>query len=249
MIAGREFFIAGNLDDLAREAAGRVVESAHRAIQAHGRFSIALSGGSTPRRLYQLLAQSPYRQAVDWSRVHVFFADERFVPHAHADSTVLLVRETLLQGVPLPAENLHAMPTESGTPEQSAARYAEELAVFFAGAVPAIDLVVLGMGPDGHTASLFPGHPDATGTVAAVHDSPKPPPIRLTLTLGTLRAAREVMFLVTGADKAETLAQVFECGNDDPGALPAARVSASDGRSSWLVDPDAARLIHGQTDD
>ena len=248
MSVGRELFMAGNVDDLAREAAGRVVESAHRAIQARGRFSIALSGGSTPRRLYQLLTQPPYRLAIDWSRVHVFFADERFVPHAHPDSTVLLVRETLLQGVPLPAENFHAMPTESGTPEQCAACYAEELAAFFAGAV-ALDLVLLGMGPDGHTASLFPGHPEATGLIAAVHDSPKPPPIRLTLTLETLRAAREVMFLVTGADKAETLAQVFKCGIDDPGALPAARVSAANGRSSWLVDPDAARLIQGQTDD
>ena len=248
MSVGRELFMAGNVDDLAREAAGRVVESAHRAIQARGRFSIALSGGSTPRRLYQLLTQPPYRLAIDWSRVHVFFADERFVPHAHPDSTVLLVRETLLQGVPLPAENFHAMPTESGTPEQCAACYAEELAAFFAGAV-ALDLVLLGMGPDGHTASLFPGHPEATGLIAAVHDSPKPPPIRLTLTLKTLRAAREVMFLVTGADKAETLAQVFECGIDDPGSLPAARVSAANGRSSWLVDPDAARLIQGQTDD
>jgi len=249
MSVGRELFMAGNVDDLAREAAGRVVESAHRAIQARGRFSIALSGGGTPRRLYQLLTQPPYRLAIDWSRVHVFFADERFVPHAHPDSTVLLVRETLLQGVPLPAENFHAMPTESGTPEQCAACYAEELAAFFAGAVPALDLVLLGMGPDGHTASLFPGHPEATGLIAAVHDSPKPPPIRLTLTLETLRAAREVMFLVTGADKAETLAQVFKCGIDDPGALPAARVSAANGRSSWLVDPDAARLIQGQTDD
>lgn len=245
----RELFIAGNVHDLAREAAGRVVESAHCAIQARGRFSIALSGGNTPRRLYQLLTQPPYRLAIDWSRVHVFFADERFVPHAHPDSTVLLVRETLLQGVPLPAENFHAMPTESGTPEQCAARYAEELVAFFAGVVPALDLVLLGMGPDGHTASLFPGHPEATGLVAAVHDSPKPPPIRLTLTFGALRAAREVMFLVTGADKAETLTQVLKCGIDDPGALPAARVSASDGRSSWLVDPDAARLIQGQTGD
>ena len=249
MTADRELFIAGNVDDLAREAAGRVVESAHRAIQARGRFSIALSGGSTPRRLYQLLTQPPYRMAIDWSRVHVFFADERFVPHAHPDSTVLLVRETLLRGVPLPAENFHAMRTESGTPEECAAYYVEELAAFFAGAVPALDLVLLGMGPDGHTASLFPGHPEATGVVAAVHDSPKPPAIRLTLTLETLRAARELMFLVTGADKAETLAQVFKCGIDDPGSLPAARVSASDGRSSWLVDPDAARLIQGQTDD
>ena len=239
----RELFIAGSIDDLAREAAGRVVDSASRAIQMRGRFSMALSGGSTPRRLYQLLTQSPYRQAIDWSRVHLFFADERFVPHSDAESTVRLVRETLLEGVPVPAEHFHVMPTEPGSPEQCAALYAGELELFFGDTVPVFDLILLGMGPDGHTASLFPGRPDAVGIVAAVHDSPKPPPIRLTLTLAAIRAAREVLFLVTGADKAETLAQVFATDLTDEQALPAARVSASDGRSSWLVDPEAARGI------
>jgi len=239
----RELFIAGSLDDLAREAAARVVDLANRSVQMRGRFSLALSGGSTPRRLYQLLTQSPYRQAIDWSRVHLFFADERFVPHADSESTVRLIRETLLQGVTVPDENFHVMPTESGSPEQNAALYTRELELFFGGTVPVFDLILLGMGPDGHTASLFPGHPDPAGIVAAVHDSPKPPPIRLTLTLTAIRAAREVMFLVTGADKAETLAQVFDADINDAQALPAARVSAFDGRSSWLVDPEAARAI------
>ena len=245
MKAHRELFIAGSVDDLAREAAARVVESANRAIHMRGRFSFVLSGGSTPRRLYQLLTQSPYRQAIDWSRVHVFFADERFVPHTDSESTVHLVRETLLKGVPVPDKHFHVMPSESGTPEQCAALYERELELFFDAPAPEFDLILLGMGPDGHTASLFPGHPEAAGNVAAVYDSPKSPPIRLTLTLPAIRTAREVMFLVTGADKAETLAQVFHSDTNDEGAFPAARVSASDGRSSWLVDPEAARAIQG----
>ncbi len=244
MSTDRELFIAGSADDLAREAAARVVDLANRAIQARGRFSIALSGGGTPRRLYQLLTQSPYRQAMDWTRVHLFFADERFVPHTHPDSTVLLVRETLLQGITaVPAENVHVMPTEPGTPEQCATLYEQELKTFFGAPDPVFDLILLGMGPDGHTASLFPGHPDAPGYVVAVHDSPKPPPIRLTLTLRAIRAAREILFLVTGADKAATLAQVFNSDTMNDQALPAARVSAYDGHSCWLVDSEAGRAI------
>ena len=239
----RELFIAGSPDDLARAAAGRLMDTAHRAIAARGRFSVALSGGSTPRRLYQLLTQAPYQQGIDWSRVHLFFADERFVPHTDAESTVRLVRETLLTGVPVPETNFHAMPTAGGTPEDCAARYEASLLEYFNREEPALDLVLLGMGPDGHTASLFPGHPLAPGLVASVHDSPKPPPIRLTLTHAALRAAREVWFLVTGADKAVTLEQVFRSSPEDAQALPAARIHARDGRSLWLVDREAGAAI------
>ncbi len=244
MNRGRELFIAGSADDLAREAAARLVEIAHRAINERGGCSLAVSGGSTPRRLYQLLTQPPYRQAIDWSRVHIFFADERYVPHDDPDSTARLIAETLLAGNPAIApEQVHAMPTE-GEPEASAADYARTLAAFFDGQPPAFDLILLGMGPDGHTASLFPGRPDSDLSVAVVQDSPKPPPTRLTLTLPTIRAAREILFLVTGADKAATLEQIFHSDPDDNQALPAARVTGRDGRSMWLVDTDAGRGLH-----
>lgn len=243
MSAGRELFVAGCPNDLAREAARRVIELANAAIRERGRFAWVLSGGSTPRRLYELLAQPPYLGAIDWSRVHLFFADERYVPHTDPDSTLRLVRETLLSGAPVPADQIHPMPTEGGTPEDCAQAYAAQLEEFFGQPESAFDLVLLGMGPDGHTASLFPGRPDCPGQVAAVHDSPKPPPVRLTLTLKALRQARKVLFLVTGADKAKTLQSVFESSPDDAAALPAARVAAADGESAWLVDPAAGALV------
>lgn len=238
-----ELYIAATPNDLAREAAARFAEAAHQAILERGRFAVALSGGSTPRRLYSLLAQPPFLQAVDWSRVYIFFADERFVPPDHPDSTLLLARETLLDQVSIPPGNVFPMPTEGDTPEQCAAAYAETLASFFGAVLPRFDLILLGMGPDGHTASLFPGRPDYPGSVAAVHESPKPPPVRLTLTLEAISHAREAWFLVTGADKAETLRAVFE--GTDP-TLPAARVEPSDGRVLWLVDSEAGALLQGE---
>lgn len=246
MNKGRELFVAASIDDLAREAARRLVELADDAIQSRGFFAVALSGGTTPRRLYQLLTQAPYRQAVDWSRVHLFFADERFVPHSDPDSTAKLVRETLLDGMPIPAENFKAMPTEGASPEVCASEYAKTLGTVLGSPTPVFDLVLLGMGPDGHTASLFPGHPDYSGSVAVVYESPKPPPVRLTLTLDTIRQARHVLFLVTGTDKAETLKAVFDSLPEDDKALPAARVMASDGSSVWLTDPEAASLIRNR---
>lgn len=238
----RELFIAGTPDDLAREAAARFAEAAHQAILERGRFAVALSGGSTPRRLYSLLAQPPFLQAVDWARVFIFFADERFVPPDHPDSTLLLARETLLDQVPIPTENVFPMLTEGDTPEQCAAAYAETLASFFGAVLPRFDLILLGMGPDGHTASLFPGRPDSPGAVAAIHDSPKPPPVRLTLTLKTINRAREVWFLVTGADKAETVRAVLEGAAP---ALPAARVLPAEGKLRWLLDREAGALLTG----
>jgi 6-phosphogluconolactonase len=244
MNAPRKVFIAGTPDDLAREAAGRLAEAAGRAIAGHGRFSVALSGGSTPRKLYSLLAQPPFAQAVDWSRVYIFFADERFVPPDHPDSTLLLARETLLDHVPIPPANVYAMPTEGDTPENCAAAYAESLKSFFGAPLPRFDLILLGMGPDGHTASLFPGRPDYPGSVAAIFDSPKPPPVRITLTLDAINNAGEVWFLVTGADKADTVRAVF----DGSGAeLPAARVMPGRGRLVWMMDRAAGARDFGYT--
>jgi 6-phosphogluconolactonase len=238
----REVFIAETADDLAREAAARFAEAAGKAIAGHGRFSVALSGGSTPRKLYSLLAQPPYAQAIDWSRVYIFFADERYVLPDHPDSTLLLARETLLDRVPIPPGNVYAMPTEDDAPETSALAYAESLASFFGAKLPRFDLILLGMGPDGHTASLFPGRPDLPGSVAAIFDSPKPPPTRLTLTLDAINNAAEIWFLVTGADKAERVKAVFDGTGAD---LPAARVVSADGQLVWMMDRAAGADIFG----
>lgn len=243
MKTGREWFVAGTADDLAREAASRFVDAANRAVAARGRFSVALSGGSTPRKLYTLLTQPPYRQSIDWSKVNLFFADERHVPADHPDSTALLVRETLLQGVPVPEEQVFVMPSGNAVPEVDAAAYARTLEIFFGSGLPRFDLMLLGMGPDGHTASLFPGYPDYPGTVAAVHDSPKPPPDRLTLTLPVINQAREILFLVSGSDKAQALKTVFDSAPAGEGVLPAARVMPVDGILSWLTDRAAAEYL------
>ena len=239
----RELVVTLSPDDLARETAGRLIELIADAIRQRGRASIALSGGSTPKRLYQLLTQPPYALAIDWSKVHLFFADERFVPHDDPDSTVRLVRETLLTGVQVPEAHFHPMPTMGATPEDCAARYAQTLQSHFGSDDTAFDLSFLGMGPDGHTASLFPGFPVADGLVAAVYDSPKPPPIRLTLTYAALRNSRAIWFLVTGADKADPLEAVFGSDPHDEDALPAARIFDRSGQSVWLTDPEAARRV------
>jgi 6-phosphogluconolactonase len=205
-----------------------------------GRISLALSGGSTPKPYYRLLADEPYRSNIPWERLHVFLVDERYVPHDHPDSNFLMIRQALLDRVAMPAANLHPMPTD-GTPEQCAARSRSELAEFFGGRPERFDLVVLSMGPDGHTASLFAGRSEAadqTQTVAAVYDSPKPPPTRLTLTLPVLNRAARVLFLVTGADKAPALARALAEGQ--AGELPAGRVAPAEDAAVWLVDRAAA---------
>lgn len=238
----REIFIAGTPDDLAREAARRFVEAAADARAQHGRFSVALSGGTGPRKLFELLAVAPYCHAVDWQSVHVFFADERFVPHDNQDSNMLLASQTLLNHVSIPAANIHPMPFSLSGPEDCASHYTKTLQLFFGDSKPEFDLILLGMGPDGHTASLFPGRPDYDGWVAAVHESPKPPPTRLTLTLNLINQARRIIFLVSGADKENMVSRIFISGEaGEP--LPAANVIARQGSTEWLVDRAAGASL------
>src|SRR6266511_4901659 len=164
---------------LTDEAARRFAELAEAAIQRNGRFTVALSGGSTPRALHQRLAQPPLSTAIDWSKVLVFWGDERFVPPDSEDSCFRMARETLLDHIPIPAANIFPVPTVGGTPESAANAYAETLVVQFDSQTPRFDLILLGMGPDGHTASLFPGHPEPSAPsdelVVAVHSAPKRP--------------------------------------------------------------------------
>lgn len=239
----RILVVAKDPESLALEAAGRWVELVDEAIRNRGLAHIALSGGSTPKKFYQRLASAPFNRSVDWSKVHLWFADERFVPHDHPESTTRLVRETLLCGIDLPDSHFHPMPTDQDDPDAMAEAYAKEFEAFMGACGPGLDLALLGMGPDGHTASLFPGHPIEEGIVVAIQNSPKPPPIRLTLTLETLRRSRQVWFLVTGADKADVLDQVFAKEADDTDALPAAQVHDIHDTSLWLTDPQAASCL------
>ena len=224
---------------LAQEAARRFVDLARAAVEARGRFTVALSGGSTPRRMYELLAEKPYKDEVNWSEVYVFFGDERMVAPDTPESNYFLAVDKLLAHVPVPDENVFPYVTLGVSAEDAAELYAQELTAFFGGP-PIFDLVFLGMGEDGHTASLFPGHDEVANPsgklVAAVHDAPKPSPTRLTLTYQTIDAAKNVLFLVGGKGKAEVLKRI-----KNKEALPASKVQPTDGQLLWLLDEAAAR--------
>lgn len=209
-----------------------------QAVAARGRFSVALSGGSTPRALYERLASAEFSGRIPWQDVHLFWGDERCVLPDHADSNYRMVAESLLGQVPLPAENIHRIHGEL-TPHEAAAHYEVGLRAFF-GSTPVFDLALMGMGDDGHTASLFPDSPalaeSACWAVAVEHTAPPPPLVsRVTLTFEVFNAARRVVFLVTGAGKAQKLAEIRR-GAD----LPAGRIRPPSGDLLWLVDEAAA---------
>jgi 6-phosphogluconolactonase len=210
------------------------------AAQSAGRVAIGLSGGSTPRRLYQLLADPPYRDALPWDRVHWFWGDERFVPWNHPESNYGMVRQAMLARAPAPPANVHGIPT-TGTPEEAARSYERELKSYYGAetldpARPLFDVQLLGLGPDGHTASLIPGtsalDERQRWAVAVVGARPE---TRITLTYPPLESSRHTVFLVAGPDKREILA--WALSGDQ--ALPAARLNPV-GELIWFVD-EAAR--------
>jgi 6-phosphogluconolactonase len=232
---------------LMHAAAARVVRCADEAIAAHGRFDWALAGGSTPEHLYRLLASSPYAERLRPERMHLFFGDERCVPANHPDSNYRMVAGSLLSGLPVPAANVHRMRGEL-PPEQAAEHYQAELERHFELQVeagfPRFDLVLLGMGADGHTASLFPGTAALTETRRWVVANAVPAlgTTRLTVTLPVLGAAAHVLFLVAGGDKAERVKEVL---TDETTQRPAGRVrAAAAGREpEWLLDTAAAARL------
>jgi len=225
-------------DAVARAGAERFVRCARQAVAARGRFAVALSGGSTPRALHRILAAEPLRSQVPWDRVEVFWGDERCVPPDHPDSNYRMARETLLDAVPIPPARVHRMAGEDPDHTAAAAAYEAELARVLGGtpggAPPVFDLIFLGMGPDGHTASLFPGTAalaERTRWVVANH-VPKfagGMADRITFTYPLLNRAAQVVFLVAGADKAATLREVLE-GPADPERLPSQAVRAAAAR-------------------
>ena len=226
---------------VSRGAAEEFMRCAREAVAARGRFTVTLSGGSTPKRMFEMLAEPPYRDQVDWAKTHIFWGDERSVPPDHRDSNYRMANEALLSRVPIPAGQVHRIEAERKDRDAAAREYQAIIAKTFGvapdGEPPAFDLVLLGMGPDGHTASLFP-HTAAlneTKRWVVVNFVPKFNTDRVTLTTPILNKAREVLFLVAGADKAEPLAEVLE-GPADPARLPSQLDQAHDGAAPWFVD-------------
>jgi len=231
---------------LAEAAADAIFEAATSAVAAHGRFTVALAGGSTPRTAYELLA-SPRRSArMPWARTFVFFGDERGVGPEHPDSNYRMAHAALLAKVPIPAEQVYRVRGEAQDPEEAAREYARTLAEVFGtrrGELPRFDLVLLGVGVDGHTASLFPGSPvlkEVFRTVAAVHATAAEIPQRFTLTLPVLNAAARVVVLATGPEKAKIVRAALA---DKGTSLPAAMIAPPEGRLTWLLDRAAAALL------
>lgn len=230
-------------EELSHAAAERFVSLSQAAIISRGRFATALSGGSTPRRLYSLLGTPPYGDAVDWKRVHVFWADERCVSPSHEDSNYRLATDTFLIKAAVPIENIHRIRGEEG-PTAAAAEYQEELRrFFFASQKPVFDLVILGAGVDGHTASLFPGSTllqERSREVVPIYLE-KPGVGRVSLTLPVLNQAAHVLFLVSGKDKADIAYEILK--SDNQKQYPAGLVQPVNGILSWFLDGAAASRI------
>jgi 6-phosphogluconolactonase len=236
-------------EEVALSAAERFVAAAREAIEAEGRFSVALSGGSTPRRTYQLLASDEFKDRVEWAKTHVFFGDERCVPPTHADSNYRMADEALLSRVSIPARNVHRIMGE-GDAVANARLYEDELQTFFAGERwPRFSLVLLGMGDDGHTASLFPGTQALAEQRAwvAANWVEKLNAYRITLTAPAINHAARIVFLVTGAGKAASLQSVLLGRAADSGLeselLPSQLIRPLDGALEWLVDKAAAARL------
>lgn len=249
----REILIFADLQELSRVAATRFVHAASDTIAQNGRFTVALAGGSTPKSLYSLLASDEFRNQVDWSKVYFFFGDERAVPPDHIDSNFRMASESLLNHIPIQKSQIFRMKGENSDVEAAADEYGQQLQQFFglqSGTGPSpenfprFDLILLGMGPDGHTASLFPG-------TKALQERGKPVTgnwveklntNRITLTAPSLNRAVQVWFLVAGEDKAEPLHEVLE-GQYQPETYPSQLIQPQNGKVIFMVDKKAASKL------
>lgn len=238
--------ISSDKQQLGRAAAEYVARLSAQAVAQQGRFTMALSGGSLPKLLSPALVNPPLNTKIEWAAWHVFFADERCVPLTDPKSNYRLAAETLFDQVDIPSPQIYPI-NDVLPPRQVAKAYQAELQRVFPNTqeFPRFDLILLGMGEDGHTASLFPNHPLLQETerwVAEILDSPKPPPERITLTLPVINNARQVAFLAAGAGKADILAQVLET-TDPTTPLPSQRITPANGELHWFVDNEAAAKL------
>jgi len=222
-----------DLEDLSRAAARMVVDLSRQAISRRGVFSLVLSGGGTPRRLYEILAFPPFREEIDWQSTFIFWGDERFLPLDHPGSNYRLANEHLLAC--LPEANIFPVPVEAANPEAAARQYEESIHEFWQGH-GMFDCLLLGMGPDGHCASLFPASPllgEQTALVAAVNEPAGSPPVpRITLTLPGLAASRAIIFLICGSEKKNRILDEIYAGGEVPYLAALVR---SQGRIYWFV--------------
>jgi 6-phosphogluconolactonase len=254
--------IYSDAQELALKAARHFARLADQYVVGHGHFTVALSGGSTPRAMFSLLAEDPFRDTVPWSEIYFFWGDERCVPADHPDSNYRMASETLLSKVAVPADNIFRIPAEMEDHDAAAEEYSAILRTFFLtgpgmsqtgtaplSALPRFDLIFLGMGPDGNTASLFPGTAalHAGEQVAVANYVEKFAAYRITLTAATINNARNVTFVAGGADKAETLRDVLE-GPYQPDLYPSQLIGPHNGSLLWMVDEAAAAQLsdHGQ---
>jgi 6-phosphogluconolactonase len=232
--------VCADVNELSLRVAEAAVTTINDAIRRYGRCSLVLSGGSTPRTLYGLLA-SELRDQIPWTDVHLFWGDERYVSPSDPASNYRMAKEALLDHVPCPAGNVHPMPTQFPSPDAAARDYEGTLRGYFGSDWPHFDLILLGLGEEGHTASLFPGSPalgERTRWVVAVK-APAEPPMRLTLTLPALTRAANISVLVAGSKKTGALHHVLT-GTADPNTYPAAGVRSTEGTLIWWVDREAA---------
>jgi 6-phosphogluconolactonase len=237
-VTGMEIKVFGDPREVARAAAEHFVSLAPK--------SVALSGGSTPRVLYELLADpgEPFRDRIEWDAIDFFFSDERHVPPDHPDSNYRMANEALLSRVPLPKNNVHRIPSENLIAADAAEEYDHDLHRSFGEAIPAFDLLLLGLGEDGHTASLFPQSSalEQTDRLVVAPWIEKLDAYRITMTLPVLNNGKSVVFLVTGASKAEILREVIYT-DKKPDLYPAQAIQPKRGKLLWLVDKAAAAAL------
>ncbi len=242
-----QVLVLADPEALSRSAADLVSAAIEAAAAAKSTVRLVVSGGSTPRRLYTLLGEPPWRERIEWKKVHLFWADERCVPPDHNESNYRLVAGTLLSRVDLPEDRIHRIRGEKD-PEPAAQAYEEEILAFFRpAALPVFDLILLGAGEDGHTASLFPGSPVLREkkrlAVPVYREAPKHN--RVTLTLPVLNHAAHILFLASGRSKAAVVHEIVEDGN--PKQYPAGLVQPSSG-VTWMIDREAAGLLDERLD-
>jgi 6-phosphogluconolactonase len=240
--------ICNGAESLSETAARLFVQHARRAVQTHGRFTVALSGGHTPERTYQLLAQPPLRDRVPWGNVHAFWGDERCVPPDDPRSNARMAHQTLLDHVPIPPDQVHPIRCDQN-PQQGAEAYEALLRGVFADRQPGFDLVLLGLGENGHTASIFPDTPAVEEherwAVAVYVDEQTM--WRVTLTAPLINQAATVAFLVAGVAKAQVLHRVLD-GPFEPHTLPAQLIRPVSGNLHWMIDKQASQqLIEAKT--
>ena len=244
----REIKIVADTEALCREAADEILGRINATLRVKEVFAIVLSGGSTPKNLYALLAGStPYSDEIPWSKIHFFWGDERHVPPDHPQSNFRMTREAMLSKAPVPDQNIHRVRAEEPNAGKAAAEYEKEIRTFFGlaiGQLPCFDCILLGMGPDGHTASLFPGTValQEKQRLVVANYVEKFKAYRITMTAPVLNNADTIIFLVGGKEKAETLQKVLE-GSPQPDLFPSQLIQPSHGQLLWLIEHAAASRL------